>query len=81
MTQPAVPGSVNWSNVLTVSSATVLVATQAIATAAAAGWAAAGLFNLGDIGEYGLMTLFGLAGVYVSVAYFRKAAKAEPLRH
>lgn len=81
MTQPAVPGTVNWSNVATVGSAAVLIATQAIATAVAAGWALAGLLNLGDLGEYGLMTIFGLIGAYASIAYFRKAAKAEPLRH
>ncbi|WP_454917827.1 hypothetical protein [Xanthobacter sediminis] len=81
MAQPAVPGSVNWSNVLTVGSAAILIATQAIATAVAAGWAVAGLFKLGDIGEYGLMAVFGLAGIYASVTYFRTAAKAEPLRH
>lgn len=81
MTQPAVPGSVNWTNVLTVGSAAILIATQAIATAVAAGWAVAGLFNLGDIGEYGLMGLFCLIAAYASVAYFRRAAKAEPLRH
>ncbi|MFG1294325.1 MULTISPECIES: hypothetical protein [Xanthobacter] len=81
MTQPAVPGSVNWTNVLTVGSAAILIATQAIATAIAAGWAVAGLFSLGDVGEYALMGLFALLGIYVSVLYFRRAAKAEPLRH
>ncbi|MFG1480217.1 hypothetical protein V5F53_16415 [Xanthobacter sp. V4C-4] len=80
MTQPAGSGAINWNNVLTVGSAAILIATQAVATAVAAGWAVAGLLNLGDLGEYGLMALFGLVGVYGSVAYFRKAAKAEPLR-
>lgn len=74
-------GAVNWSNVLTVSSASLIIATEALAVALAAGWALAGLFNLGDIGEYGLMAIFSAAALYVCVAYFRKAAKAEPLRH
>ncbi|MFG1393404.1 hypothetical protein [Xanthobacter agilis] len=81
MTRPAVPGTVNWSNVLTVASAAVLIATQAIATAVAAGWALAGLLNLGDMGEYGLMALFSLVGIYASFAYLRVASRAEPLRH
>lgn len=81
MTQAPVPGSTNWSNVLTVGSATILIATQAIATAIAAGWALAGLLNLGDLGEYALMALFGLIGIYASIAYLRKAARMEPLRH
>jgi len=81
MAQTAVPGTVNWSNVLTVGSAAVIIATEAIATGVAAGWAVAGLFNLGDAGEYGLMALFGALGIYASIRYFRTAAKQEPLRH
>ncbi|MFG1418810.1 hypothetical protein V5F38_11645 [Xanthobacter sp. V0B-10] len=81
MTRPAAPGSVNWSNMLTVGSAAILIATQAIATAVAAGWALAGLFNMGDLGEYALMAIFGLVGVYASIAYFRKATRNEPLHH
>lgn len=72
-------GKLQWGNVLTVLSATVLVATQAIATAVAAGWAVAGLFRLGDIGEYVLIGGFGALAVYVSVLYFRRAARIEPL--
>lgn len=72
-------GKLQWGNVLTVVSATVLVATQAIATAVAAGWAVAGLFRLGDIGEYVLIGGFGAVAVYFSVLYFRKAARIEPL--
>lgn len=71
-------GRVLWTHVVSVISATVLVGTQAIATAVAAGWAVAGLFNLGDVGEYALMALFGALAIYGSVAYLRKAAKIEP---
>lgn len=81
MTRPAVPGTMNWGNVLTVGSAAALIGTEALATAVAAGWAIAGLFNLGDIGEYALMALFAAVGLYVAVRFFRKASIAEPLRH
>lgn len=73
-------GRTRWDNVLTVSSATILVGTEVIAVAVAAAWAIAGLFQLGDIGEYALMTVFGMVGVYASFRYFRKAASIEPLR-
>ncbi|MGR7995615.1 MULTISPECIES: hypothetical protein [unclassified Xanthobacter] len=78
--QPAPRGSVHWDNLLTVGSATILIATEALATAVAAAWALAGLFNLGEIGEYALMVVFGVVALYGSLAYFRKASAAEPLR-
>ncbi len=74
-------GQMNWSHVLTVTSATVLVLTELLAVGVAAGWAVSGLLNLGDIGEYGLMAIFGMLGLYGSYRYFRKAAQAEPLRY
>ncbi len=64
-------------SLFTVVSATTLVGTQAVATAIAAGWALAGLMHLGDIGEYGLMALFSLAALYISVKYFRRAYAVE----
>lgn len=70
-------GKTGGGSLFTVVSATTLVATQAVATAIAAGWALAGLMNLGDIGEYGLMALFGLAAIYISVKYFRRAYVME----
>lgn len=62
---------------LTVLSATVFVGVQALATAVAGGWAVAGLFNLGDIGEYGLMVIFALPALYATLRYARSAASAE----
>lgn len=70
-------GKTGGGSLFTVVSATTLVATQAIATAIAAGWALAGLMHLGDIGEYALMVLFGLVGLYISVKYFRRAHAVE----
>lgn len=64
-------------NIVTVLSATVLIATEAFATAIAAAWALAGLTNLGDIGQYALMLLFGAVALYVTVIYFRKAYRVE----
>ncbi|TDU00658.1 hypothetical protein [Azorhizobium] len=66
---------------VSVISATILVAVQAFTVAVAAGWALAGLFQLGDIGEYALMALFGLLAVYFSVKYVRSAAQAEAKLH
>lgn len=66
---------------ISVVSATILVATQAITIAIAAGWAMGGLFHLGDIGEYGLMAIFGLLAAYVSILYVRKAIVAERNAH
>lgn len=62
---------------VTVISATVFVGIQALATAVAAGWAVAGLFNLGDIGEYGLMVIFAIPALYATLRYARSAARAE----
>lgn len=70
-------GKTGGGSLFTVVSATTLVATQAIATAIAAGWALAGLMHLGDVGEYVLMALFGLLGIYISVKYFRRAYQVE----
>mgnify|MGYP001434189805 CR=1 FL=1 len=72
-------GRVRWSNVVTVSSAAILVGTESVATGVAAGWALGGLFRLGDIGEYVLMGVLGLIGLYFAWLYFRKATIAEPL--
>lgn len=74
-------GRMRWDNVTTVLSAAIIIATEAIATAVAAGWAIAGLFNLGDLGEYALMAVFGALALYVSYLYARKAAQAEPLTY
>lgn len=62
---------------MTVLSATIFVGVQALATAMAAGWAIAGLFNLGDMGEYGLMAIFAIPALYATVRYARSAAQAE----
>ncbi|MGQ3673429.1 hypothetical protein ACT6QG_13665 [Xanthobacter sp. TB0136] len=74
-------GQVNWSHVLTVTSATILVLTEVLAVAVAAGWALGGLLNLGDLGEYVLMGLFALLALYATRLYYRRAVQAEPLRY
>lgn len=70
-------GKTGGGSLFTVASATALIATEAFATAIAAGWALAGLMHLGDIGEYGLMALFSLVALYISVKYFRRAYAVE----
>lgn len=64
-------------NLLTIISATLFVGVQAVAVAVAAGWAVAGLFNLGDIGEYGLMVIFAVPALYATFRYGQSAARTE----
>jgi hypothetical protein len=75
----ASPTRLNWSRLLTVGSATVLIAVEVIAGAVAGGWALAGLFGLGDIGAYVLEALGGLLALWVVVSFFRAANRHEPI--
>lgn len=68
----------NWTNVITVVSAAILIGTEIIGAGFAAGWAIAGLFGLGDIGAYVLQALFGLLACYIIFNFVRRAARIEP---
>jgi len=69
---------VNWTNLITVISAAILIGTEIVGAGFAAGWAIAGLFGLGAIGAYVLQTLFGLLACYIIFNFVRRAAKIEP---
>lgn len=73
-----VTGQVNWTNVITVISAAILIGTEIIGAGFATGWAIAGLFGLGDIGAYVLQALFGLLAAYIIFKFVRRATKIEP---
>jgi hypothetical protein len=76
--QKPVNRRINWTNVSTVLSATILIGAEVFGAAFAGGWAVAGLFNLGHYGVYVLQALFFLAGAAVMVAFVRNAARVEP---
>ena len=68
----------NWTNVITVVSAAILIGTEIIGAGFAAGWAIVDLFGLGDIGAYVLQALFGLLAFYIIFNFVRRAARIEP---
>jgi hypothetical protein len=79
MSEAAQPtGRVNWTNVITVISAAILIGTEIVGAGFATGWAIAGLFGLGDIGAYVLQALFGILACYIIFNFVRRAAKIEP---
>jgi hypothetical protein len=79
MSETAQPtGRVNWTNVITVISAAILIGTEIVGAGFATGWAIAGLFGLGDIGAYVLQALFGILACYIIFNFVRRAAKIEP---
>jgi len=69
---------INWVNLSTVLSATILIGAEVFGAAFAGGWAVAGLFNLGMYGVYVVQALFFLIGVAVMVAFVRHAQTVEP---
>ena len=69
---------INWTNVSTVLSATVLIGAEVFGAAFAGGWAVAGLFNLGHYGVYVFQAIFFLIGLFVMAGFVRNAQKIEP---
>ncbi len=67
-----------WLNVLTVTSAAVLIGAEVFGAAFAAGWAFAMLFNLGDYGPVTLQAIFFVIGIYVMYRFLRNAQRIEP---
>lgn len=70
----------NWTNLLTVGSASVLVGTEVVAAAFAAGWAFAGLLGLGPTGTIVFEAVGSLLGLLALYAFWRTAVKVEPIR-
>lgn len=73
------PARINWTNLLTVGSACVLVGAMILALGVATGWALAGMFGLGEIGAW-VLEIFcaGIALVGI-VAFWRMAVRVEPV--
>jgi uncharacterized membrane protein len=69
---------INWTNVITVFSAAILIGAEVFGAAYAGGWALAGLFQLGEYGLYVLQAVFFLIGLAVMAAFVRNAQRVEP---
>ena len=67
-----------WMNVLTVTSAAILIGAEVFGAAFAGGWAIAGLFQLGEYGVYALQLIFFIAGLAVMATFLRAARRVEP---
>lgn len=80
MKEPTSPGGrrINWSSVITVLSAAILIAAEVFGAAFAGAWALAILFDLGDVLHYGLQAIFFGLGVLVMIAFVRSAQRIEP---
>ena len=72
-------GRINWSNLVTVGSAAILVGTMIIGLGIATGWAIAGMLGLGEIGTMLLVLLFVAAAATGIVAFWRMATRVEPI--
>lgn len=70
---------INWRNLVTIVSVAILVGTEVFGAAFAGAWAVAGLFELGDVVQYGLMAVFGVAGVWAMIGFVRNALAVEPV--
>ena len=73
---------INWINVSTVLSATILIGAEVFGAAFAGGWAIAGLLGLdrylGIYGVYSAQAVFFFVGVAVMVGFVRHAQTIEP---
>ena len=76
--QKPTPGRINWLNVLTVSSAAILIGAEVFGAAFAAGWAFSNLFHLGEYGTHGLQALFFVLGMIVMARFVMHARRIEP---
>jgi len=72
-------GGVNWRNLITLGSLTVLVGVEVIGAAIAGGWALAGLLDLGATIEYAFMVIFAAIAIWGMVKFVRAGLKVEPV--
>lgn len=68
----------NWTNVVNVLSATMIVGTEAVGAGGATGWAAASLLGLGDRAVLAATGIGVAIGLVAMAAFFRSAHRAEP---
>lgn len=71
---------INWSNVVTVFGAAILVGTELIGLTWAAGWALGGLLELPTIFRRAFEITGGLLGAVGLYYFVRAALKVEPIR-
>lgn len=72
-------GGINWRNLVTLGSLTVLVAVEVIGAAIAGGWALAGLLDLGTTVEYVFMAIFAVIAIWGTVKFFKAGLLIEPV--
>jgi hypothetical protein len=70
---------VNWTNLLTVGSAMILIGTMVVALGLATGWALGGVLGLGDFGSYFFELVFVLLALAAMAAFARSALAVEPI--
>jgi hypothetical protein len=73
------PGRINWTNLITVASASILIGTMIVGLGLATAWAIAGTLGLGDVGTTILEALFAVVALVGLVAFWRTATKVEPV--
>jgi hypothetical protein len=73
------PGRINWTNLVTVASAAILIGTMIVGLGLATGWAIAGALGLGEIGTTAVEVLFMVVAAVVIVAFWRTASRIEPV--
>jgi hypothetical protein len=79
---------VNWTSVLTVISAAILISAEVFGAAFAGGWAVANLLGLGQYriplgslvidGTHVMQAIFFIVGIMVMVSFVRNAQRVEP---
>jgi hypothetical protein len=90
MDRPSSPAGrrINWTSVLTVISAAILISAEVFGAAFAGGWAVANLLGLGQYriplgslvvdGTHAMQAIFFVIGIIVMVSFVRNAQRVEP---
>ncbi|WP_246683806.1 hypothetical protein [Labrys sp. KNU-23] len=76
---PSSEKSINWTSLITVCSAAILIGTELLGAAWASGWALAGFFQLGPTVEIILQCVFGLMAFYAIFVFLRQASRVESI--
>ena len=73
------PAKINWTNLITIVSAAILIGVEVIGIGLATGWALAALFGFGKTIEAMLMGVFALGAGVFTWSFVRNAARIEPI--
>lgn len=73
------PAKINWTNLITIVSAAILIGVEVIGIGLATGWALAALFGFGKTIEAALMGIFALGAGVFTWSFVRNAARIEPI--